>query len=94
VAGVHNRVTAADLARLLASMPEAWLAPLAANVHRVDLAAGLPPGTRIAFKNGWFPGLRHSAGIVWPADAPPYVVAVCYAAPSRPATPSTIPPRG
>lgn len=76
--GITNVVTASDLARLFL-----WLGPdeldlLARNKHRVDLAAGLPLGTRIAFKNGWFPGLRHSAGVVYPDDAAPYVIAVCY----------------
>ncbi|NLU67424.1 serine hydrolase [Streptomyces sp. HNM0574] len=80
-AGVTNLVTAADLARLLRWLPAELLGPLAANVHRVDLAAGLPPGTRIAFKNGWVTGIRHSAGIVFPHDAPPYVLSVCYAGP-------------
>lgn len=76
--GIHNVVTAADLARLLTWMPEPWLAALEANVHRVDLAAGLPGGTRIAFKNGWFDRVRHSAGVVYPAGEPRYVIAVCY----------------
>ncbi|MEV4616827.1 serine hydrolase [Kitasatospora sp. NPDC049258] len=80
-AGVVNLVTAADLARLLRRLPQELLDLLAANVHRVDLAAGLPPGTRIAFKNGWLPGVRHSAGIVYPQDAPPYAVVVCYSGP-------------
>ncbi|MGP3984495.1 serine hydrolase [Streptomyces sp. KR80] len=77
-AGVTNLVTAADLARLLCWLPSELLDLLAANVHRVDLAAGLPAGTRVAFKNGWVQGLRHSAGIVFPHDAPPYVLAICY----------------
>jgi beta-lactamase class A len=46
-----------------------------------DLAAGLPPGTRIAHKNGWIPGVRHGAGVVFPADAPPYAIAVCTSTP-------------
>lgn len=76
--GIVNVVTAADLARLFL-----WLGPdeldlLALNEHRVDLVAGLPSGTRIAFKNGWFPGIRHSAGVVYPGDAAPYAIAVCY----------------
>ncbi|MFJ9949397.1 serine hydrolase [Kitasatospora sp. NPDC091207] len=80
-AGISNVVTAADLARLLRLLPPELLDVLAANEHRVDLAAGLPPGTRVAFKNGWFPGVRHSAGIVYPPDAPPYGIAVCYTGP-------------
>lgn len=80
-AGVTNLVTAADLARLLCWLPPEQLDLLAANIHRVDLAAGLPPGTRIAFKNGWIDGIRHSAGIIHPDDAPPYVIAACYQGP-------------
>ncbi|SDZ09753.1 beta-lactamase class A [Micromonospora pattaloongensis] len=45
--------------------------------HREDLAAGLPPGTRIAHKNGWVHGVRHGAGVVFPDDAPPYAVVAC-----------------
>ncbi|MFQ6198571.1 serine hydrolase [Streptomyces sp. NPDC000405] len=80
-AGVHNRVSARDLVRLLESLEPEVLALLEHNVHRVDIAAGLPPGTRLAGKNGWFPGLRHSAAVVHPTDAPPYVLAVCYTGP-------------
>ena len=76
--GIANVVTAADLARLFLWLDPDELDLLALNKYRVDLAAGLPLGTRIAFKNGWFPGLRHSAGIVYPDDAAPYVIAVCY----------------
>jgi beta-lactamase class A len=50
---------------------------LCAQQHRDDLAAGLPPGTRVAHKNGWVTDVRHSAGVVFPDDAPPYVLAVC-----------------
>lgn len=46
-----------------------------------DLAAGLPPGTRIAHKNGWVRGIRHGAGVVFPDDAPPFVLAVCTTTP-------------
>ncbi|HKE63938.1 MAG TPA: serine hydrolase [Micromonosporaceae bacterium] len=50
---------------------------LCAQEHRVDIATGLPPGTRVAHKNGWVTGVRHSAGVVFPDDAAPYVLAVC-----------------
>ncbi|MEH0842323.1 serine hydrolase [Micromonospora sp. CPCC 205711] len=91
-AGVTNVVTAADLAALLAGLvtgarrpgPLASPAACAAMVdvllaqeHREDLASGLPEGTRIAHKNGWVRGVRHGAGVVFPADAPPYAVVVC-----------------
>jgi beta-lactamase class A len=81
LAGVDNRVTAGDLVRLLESLEPGLLALLERNIWRVDLAAGLPAGTRIAFKNGWVDGVRHSAGIVHPDDTPPYVIAVCYSGP-------------
>ncbi|MFE3456540.1 serine hydrolase [Nocardiopsis aegyptia] len=80
-AGIHNRVTARDLVRLLESLEPPLLDRLEGNVHRVDIAAGLPPGTRIASKNGWFPGLRHCAAVVRPHDAEPYALAVCYSGP-------------
>ncbi|GAA2378999.1 serine hydrolase [Dactylosporangium salmoneum] len=86
-AGLDNVVTAADLAALFAALYDGALAGpvataemldlLAAQEWRVDLAAGLPAGVRVAHKNGWMTGVRHSAGIVYPPDAPPYVVAVC-----------------
>lgn len=50
---------------------------LCAQRHRDDLAAGLPPGTRVAHKNGWVTDVRHSAGVVFPSDTSPYVLAVC-----------------
>ncbi|GHA43384.1 hypothetical protein GCM10010329_77790 [Streptomyces spiroverticillatus] len=80
-AGVTNLVTANDLARLLCWLPPDLLELVAGNVHRVDLAAGLPPQTWIAFKNGWSRGVRHSVGVVRPHDAPAYVIAVCYTGP-------------
>ena len=54
---------------------------LLAQEHRADLAAGLPAGTRIAHKGGWIPGVRHGAGVVFPADAPPYVLVFCSTTP-------------
>lgn len=91
-AGMTNLVTAADLAALLSTLAHNATAPgplaspatcaamldvLFAQEHREDLAAGLPEGTRIAHKNGWVRGVRHGAGVVFPADAPPYTVVVC-----------------
>ncbi|WP_316524508.1 serine hydrolase [Kitasatospora brasiliensis] len=91
--GVHNRVSAHDLVRLLRSLagePE-LLGLLEQNDFRVDLAAGLPSNTRIAFKNGWFPGTRHSVGLVQSADCPPYLIAVCYTGPLADGTDRTDP---
>ncbi|MFD2763101.1 serine hydrolase [Micromonospora eburnea] len=90
--GIDNLVTAADLAALLGELalgarrPGPLASPagcasmldvLFAQEHREDLAAGLPEGTRIAHKNGWIRGIRHGAGVVFPADAPPYTIVVC-----------------
>jgi beta-lactamase class A len=94
-AGLDNVVTAADLGALLTAILGGITGPaaraemldlLAAQEYRHDLAAGLPGGVRIAHKNGWMTGVRHSAGIVFPADAPPYVVVVCGSAADPPAT--------
>ncbi|MFF0230940.1 serine hydrolase [Micromonospora sp. NPDC005252] len=91
-AGITNTVTAADLAALLGALTSGATTPgrlaspagcaamldvLLAQEHREDLAAGLPEGTRVALKNGWVRGVRHSVGVVLPDDAPPYVIAVC-----------------
>lgn len=42
-----------------------------------DLPEGLPAGTRIAHKNGWVDGIRHGSGVIFPGDAPPYLLTVC-----------------
>jgi len=90
-AGLANLVTARDLAlvlrgiagRHLAGPAEcaAMLEILERQEFRDDLAAGLPAGTRVAGKNGWLRGIRHSAGVVFPEDAPPFVLAVCLSTP-------------
>ena len=98
-AGITNLVTAADLAALLTAIAAGASTPLAspaarqemldlllAQEHVEDLAAGLPPGTRIAHKNGWITGVRHGAGVVFPDDAPPYAVVVCATTPLAGAT--------
>jgi len=86
-AGIDNLVTAGDLGRLLDALATGtlagpagsarMLAVLQAQEHREDLAAGLPPGTRVAHKNGWVRGVRHAAGVVFPDDAEPYTIVVC-----------------
>lgn len=90
-AGLTNLVTAGDLARLLGAIAadrlagrdscRAMLTVLLAQEHQVDLSAGLPPGVPIAHKNGWVTGVRHSAGVIYPPDAPPYLLAVCASTP-------------
>ncbi len=86
-AGLSNQVSAADLARLLSAIATDRIAgpascrqmmeTLLAQECNDDLAAGLPPGTRIAHKNGWVEHIRHGVGVVLPDDAEPYVIAVC-----------------
>jgi beta-lactamase class A len=90
-AGLVNVTTAADLATLLSAIALGTIASapacatmldiLAAQEMRADLPAGLPAGTRVAIKNGWLTGIRHSAGVVYPDDAPPFVLAVCLSTP-------------
>jgi beta-lactamase class A len=90
-AGRTNLVTAADVAALLSGIalgtvaaPEACRAMLDILLdqrRREDLPTGLPPGTRIAHKNGWVHGVRHGAAVVYPDDAPPYVLVVCATTP-------------
>ncbi|HZN18350.1 MAG TPA: serine hydrolase [Micromonosporaceae bacterium] len=54
---------------------------LLAQEHLDDLAAGLPPGVPVAHKNGWVRGVRHGAGVVYPADTPPYAIVCCTTTP-------------
>jgi beta-lactamase class A len=49
---------------------------LARNTWNDEIPAGLPPGVRVAHKNGWDDDIRHDSGIVFPDDAPPYVLVV------------------
>ncbi|WP_280465747.1 class A beta-lactamase-related serine hydrolase [Nocardia brasiliensis] len=79
--GLTNQVTARGLATLFLLLRPDELSVLARNRFRGDLPTGLPPDTPIAFKNGWFPGLRHSVGLITPSDSPPYALAICYTGP-------------
>jgi beta-lactamase class A len=86
-AGLQNLVTAADLAQSLralesgrAASPESCaevLATLAAQQINDAIPVGLPPGTKVAHKSGWVTAVSHDAGIIYPADCPPYVLVVC-----------------
>ncbi|GIJ27628.1 hypothetical protein Vqi01_27900 [Micromonospora qiuiae] len=97
-AGITNLVTAADLAALLDVVASGATAPgpvasptgctamldvLCAQQIRQDLAEGLPDGTRLAHKNGWVRGVRHGAAVVFPDDAPAYLLVVCTSRPLR-----------
>ncbi|GIJ31894.1 serine hydrolase [Micromonospora sediminimaris] len=91
-AQITNLVTAADLAALLGAVATganrpgpiaspagcaAMLDVLCAQQIRQDVAEGLPPGIRLAHKNGWVRGVRHGAAVVYPDDAAPYLLVVC-----------------
>lgn len=90
-AGLTNLVTAADLAALLAAIRADRLAGpsscaemldvLLAQEVDDDIVQGLPEGTRVAHKNGWVEGVRHSAALILPADAPEFVLVTCVSAP-------------
>lgn len=85
--GITNEVTAADLAALMGALASGRLAApeqtaemleiLFAQEYLEDFAPGLPPGTRMASKNGWIDGVRHCAAVVYPDDAAPYVLTAC-----------------
>jgi beta-lactamase class A len=49
---------------------------LARQEFNERIPAALPPGTRVAHKTGWITEIDHDAGIVYPPDRAPYVLAV------------------
>ncbi|BCJ61283.1 hypothetical protein Jiend_47050 [Micromonospora endophytica] len=59
----------------------AMLDVLCAQQIRQDIAEGLPAGTRLAHKNGWVRGVRHGAAVIFPDDAPAYLLVVCTSRP-------------
>lgn len=91
-AGVDNTVTAADLAVLFRAIANGTIASersslemidvLRGQEFHVDLARGLPEGTPTALKNGWIDGIRHSTAIIYPDDAPAYILSVCVTSPA------------
>jgi len=85
-AGIINQVSAFALAttyqQLLAGelldveLATQALDLLARNTWNDEIPAGLPAGVRVAHKNGWDDDIRHDSGIVFPGDAPPYILVV------------------
>jgi len=85
-AGLSNTTTARDLGTILtalargqAASPEAsaeMLDIMARQRFRTKIPALLPEGTRVAHKTGSITGISHDAGVVFPDDAPPYVVVI------------------
>jgi beta-lactamase class A len=90
-AGLTNLVTAADLAALLAAIRGNRLASASSCAEMLDvllaqevdddIVRGLPEGTRVAHKNGWDEGIRHSAALILPAGAPEFLLVTCVSAP-------------
>jgi beta-lactamase class A len=86
-AGLTNTVTAAGLVQVLGAIAAGAAASPAACTEmldvlrgqewRDDIVRGLPAGTRVAHKNGWVDGVRHSIALIEPDDAPPYLLAIC-----------------
>ena len=86
-AGITNDVTAADLSKLMSALALGQLAQpvetsemldiLCAQEYLDDFAQGLPSGTRMASKNGWVTGVRHCTAVIYPDDAPAYVLSAC-----------------
>ncbi len=86
-AGRDNRVTPADLSRLMtaiaggvAASPRScaeMVAILERQHYRDEIPAALPAGTRVANKTGWVTGILHDTALVWPRDAAPYCLTVC-----------------
>jgi beta-lactamase class A len=52
------------------------LAILLESQFKEGIPAGVPPGTRVAHKTGWFKGVYHDAAIVLPEGRRPYVLVV------------------
>ncbi len=84
--GLNNTATASDLAVLLdAIRRNEAVSPKASEAMRDILLeqefnemipAGLPGTARVAHKTGWITGIAHDAAIVYPEDAPPYVLVI------------------
>jgi beta-lactamase class A len=85
-AGLNNTTTARDLGVLLTAIATGTAASPASCRAMVDvlarqrfndgIPAELPPGTRVAHKTGDITAVNHDAGIVYPAQGPPYVLVI------------------
>jgi beta-lactamase class A len=84
--GINNRVTADGLVQLLriiaeerAYSPELsgeMLNILHAQEFKNGIPARLPPAVRVAHKTGEISTIAHDAGVVYPPDRKPYVIAI------------------
>ena len=84
--GLNNTATASDLAVLLDAIRSNEAVSRAASEAMRDILleqefnkmipAGLPGTARVAHKTGWITGIVHDAAIVYPENAPPYVLVI------------------
>jgi beta-lactamase class A len=84
--GINNRVTAAGLVDLLhviadgqafsRELSDNMLDLLHAQEFRNGIPARLPSAVRVAHKTGEISTVAHDAGVVYPPDRKPYVIAV------------------
>lgn len=84
--GLNNTATASDLALLLDAIRRNEAVSRAASEAMRDILleqefnemipAGLPGTARVAHKTGWITGVVHDAAIVYPENAPSYVLVV------------------
>ena len=85
-AGLSNTTTARDLAVIFTALArgeavskeasEEMLAILGDQRWKTKIPAQLPPGVRVAHKTGRITGISHDAGVVFPAEGPPFTLAI------------------
>ncbi|MDX1495887.1 MAG: serine hydrolase, partial [Longimicrobiales bacterium] len=85
-AGLSNSTTARGLGAVMAAIVESDLfseesrremLDILSRQHFTDgIPAGVDEGVRVANKTGWITGINHDAAIVFPPDAPSYVLVV------------------
>lgn len=85
-AGLSNTTTARDLGVIMAALgreevvsPDAsreMLDIMGRQKWRTKIPARLPAGTRVAHKTGSITAISHDAGVVLPAEAPPFALVV------------------
>lgn len=85
-AGLSNTTTARDLGAIMAALArgqvggpetsEAMLEILSRQHWRTKIPARLPDDVRVAHKTGRITKISHDAGVVYPPEAPPYVLVI------------------